>query len=127
MRTHVTIVAWLHIISGLLGMLVAAVALLGLLGIGMFVGSGDPHASVPAVGVFGAIGTIVFVIIGILSLPDLLAGIGVLNYAPWGRIVCIITSILGILNFPLGTAIGGYSLWVLFQPETVDLFDQRGY
>jgi hypothetical protein len=29
------------------------------------------------------------------------------------------------LNVPIGTAIGAYSLWVMFHPETVELFESR--
>jgi len=43
----------------------------------------------------------------------LLAGFGLLNRRPWGRVVAIIAAILGLLHFPLGTALGIYTLWVL--------------
>jgi hypothetical protein len=43
----------------------------------------------------------------------LIAGYGLLNRKPWGRIVAIIAAILALLKFPLGTALGIYTLWVL--------------
>jgi hypothetical protein len=30
------------------------------------------------------------------------------------------------LNFPLGTAIGAYALWVLFSPAAHEYFSPRG-
>jgi len=43
----------------------------------------------------------------------LAAGYGLLNRRPWGRIVAIIAAILALIKFPLGTALGVYTLWVL--------------
>jgi hypothetical protein len=43
----------------------------------------------------------------------LAAGYGLLNRRPWGRIVAIIAAILALIKFPLGTALGIYTLWVL--------------
>ena len=43
----------------------------------------------------------------------LIAGYGLLNRRPWGRIVAIIVAILALINFPFGTALGIYTLWVL--------------
>jgi hypothetical protein len=46
-------------------------------------------------------------------LPGLLAGIGLLRGKPWARTVLIVLSLLVILLFPVGTALGGFGLWVL--------------
>jgi hypothetical protein len=43
----------------------------------------------------------------------LVAAYGLLNRRPWGRIVAIIAAILALIKFPLGTALGIYTLWVL--------------
>jgi len=43
----------------------------------------------------------------------LIAGYGLLQRRPWGRIVAIIASILALLKIPFGTALGIYTLWVL--------------
>jgi uncharacterized membrane protein len=53
-----------------------------------------------------------------VSIPDIIAGIGMLERRPWARILGIVLSILGLLNFPLRTVAGVYGLWVLFNPET---------
>jgi hypothetical protein len=43
----------------------------------------------------------------------LVAGFGLLNRRPWGRVVAIIAGILALIKFPIGTAQGIYTLWVL--------------
>ena len=50
-------------------------------------------------------------------MPGLIGGIGLLYRQPWARVVMIVVSILHLLNFPFGTALGAYGLWVLFSPE----------
>jgi hypothetical protein len=60
------------------------------------------------------------------TLPSLLAGWGLLRYRSWARVLTMILSFCDLFSFPLGTALGTYSLWVLFHPETIRLFE-RGY
>ena len=43
----------------------------------------------------------------------LIAGYSLMTRRPWGRILAIIAAILALLKFPLGTALGIYTLWVL--------------
>jgi hypothetical protein len=42
---------------------------------------------------------------------------GLLDRAPWARIYTIVVSVIWLLDFPLGTALSIYTLWVLL-PET---------
>ncbi len=43
----------------------------------------------------------------------LVTGYSLLTRRPWGRVLAIIAAILALLKFPLGTALGIYTLWVL--------------
>jgi hypothetical protein len=43
----------------------------------------------------------------------LIAGYGLLNRRPWGRVLAIIAGVLAMIKFPIGTALGIYTLWVL--------------
>ena len=43
----------------------------------------------------------------------LLTGYALLTRQPWGRILAIVFGILALIHFPLGTALGIYTLWVL--------------
>ena len=40
-------------------------------------------------------------------------GFSLLQRKPWGRTMAIVVSILALFRFPLGTALGIYTLWVL--------------
>jgi hypothetical protein len=57
-----------------------------------------------------------------LGLPGLLAGYGLLTRKPWARVLAIVVGILNLVNFPVGTAIGLYTLWVLTQPTATEYF-----
>jgi hypothetical protein len=43
----------------------------------------------------------------------LIAGYGLLQRRPWGRVVAIIAAILALIKIPFGTALGIYTLWAL--------------
>jgi O-antigen/teichoic acid export membrane protein len=116
LNLHVTILGWLHIVGSGILLLVGAFLLAFLPGIGAV--SGDPEA----VTVLGIIGPVLcFVLTGIAA-PGLLAGYGLLKRRSWARVLTIVVSILNLFNFPLGTAIGVYALWVLFQESATDYF-----
>jgi hypothetical protein len=44
---------------------------------------------------------------------SLLTAWALLTRQPWGRVLAIVFSIFALIHFPLGTALGVYSLWVL--------------
>lgn len=58
----------------------------------------------------------------VVALPGIIGGIGLLKYQGWARILILILSFLDLLNFPIGTATGIYSIWVLFDKRTEKLF-----
>lgn len=53
-----------------------------------------------------------------IGIPSLIAGIGLLKQKSWARTLAIIVAIVALAGFPLGTAAGIYTLWVLTQKET---------
>jgi len=125
MRDHIKILGILHIVFGSLGVVGAVVVLAIFGGIAGFVGaSADTADADRATGmaVLGGIGLVVFVIILVLSVPSLLAGIGLLKYKPWARMLTIVLSALDLVHVPLGTALGIYGLWVLLNQQTEALF-----
>lgn len=120
MEQHIKILAILFLIFGVL-LLLAALVLLGIggvaaVGIGSQIGS-DPSAAEGALAAGGCM-TAIAVFIGILSLPSLAAGWGLLKHKSWSRVLAIIVSILALPSVPIGTAIGVYGLWVLFNDES---------
>ena len=120
MNKHVTAVGVLHLGVGILGMLVAIVLVVVLVGVGFMVyaidGDPEPLPILTAV----SIGT--GIVLTIVSLPSIVAGIGVLKHRSWARYLAMILGAVSLLNIPIGTALGGYTLWVLLHDESEELF-----
>jgi hypothetical protein len=126
MESHVRILAILNIAWGSLGIIAALMLMLVFGGVISMVGISamQDADAVVAAPILGIVGTFVIVIILIVSLPGVIAGIGLLNYRPWGRILGLVVSALQLLNVPFGTALGIYGLWVLLSSDTERLFQQ---
>lgn len=128
MRTHISVIAWLHIVLGALYVLGGALTGFLFLGMGGILGAAQGgKEGLAFAALFGGIGTFVFILVAVLGLPGILVGWGMLNYAPWARIGGIILSILNLISFPFGTALGIYGLIILFNQEAVDLFNRPNY
>ncbi len=72
------------------------------------------------------IGNTLSLIILFISSLGIIGGAGLFSYKPWARILVMIVSAINCLNIPVGTAKGIYSIWVLMQPEVIELFDGTG-
>jgi hypothetical protein len=94
----------------------------GLCGFLLFVGLGIISADPTAMGVLGIIGTIAVLFFAVLALPGILAGYGLLKRQRWGQILGIVVGALSLVNFPMGTLIGIYTLWVLLQEAATGYF-----
>jgi hypothetical protein len=60
----------------------------------------------------------------IRSVLAVVAGWGLLERAQWGRIVAIIAAILSLIRFPLGTALGIWTLVMLLGYRNSTLYQQ---
>ena len=118
MQQHITILGWLYVVLGALGLLAGVFVLLVLGGAGLI--SGDAQAAA----VMSGIGLFVAVLVGVLSVPGIIAGWGLLKRKSWSRLLAIIIGALNILNFPIGTALGVYTIWALTQDESQRLLSQ---
>lgn len=116
MSDHVKTLGWIFIVSGLLGICVALFAGVVIFGAGLL--SGDAKAALATSGVA------VFVVgmMAVMALPSILTGRGLLARRPWARIAGIVLGILSLPGFPVGTLIGAYALWVLFNDRTAAEF-----
>jgi hypothetical protein len=123
MDTHVKVLAWLYIIFGILGTLLGLgfMALLSFIGIAGAASDPDAWMALPILGITGAA---LGVFLLIVSLPGIIAGAGLLKYRPWARILTIVLSALNLMNFPIGTVLGIYGLWVMLSDEGSRLFAQ---
>lgn len=126
MDSQVKLVGILQIVYASFGLLTAIVILFIFGGVSTIVGVTAPDDAMIAMPVLGIIGGVLFFILMITSVPGLIGGIGLLNHYSWARIVVIIISILQLPGFPFGTALGAYSLVVLFSQETGELFKEEG-
>jgi hypothetical protein len=59
------------------------------------------------------------------SVAGLVAGWGLLNWRPWARMLAIVMGVLQLLNFPFGTALGIYTLWVLLPTDSEQHYRQQ--
>ena len=111
MDKHIDIVGYIWLALGILQALTGLLLWLVISGSGQL--SGDPEAA----WITGVVGSILGIVLLILALPELLGGWGLLRRQSWSRILIIVLSIITVFGFPIGTLIGGYSLWVLFNEE----------
>ena len=118
-QNHITLLGVLHIARG------AFVLLVGVLLFAVLTGIGAISEDSTALGVLGFIGTGLMLLLTALAIPSVLAGIGVLLRREWGRILALVVSILSLIDIPIGTAIGVYSIWLLMNDETRTLFQEN--
>ena len=116
LQQHVSILGWLYIISHAIFLAIGAFVFVLLVGIAPVTGDPEP------MWILSLVGTSVGLLMAALGLPGLFAGYGLLTRRPWARILAIVVGILSLLNFPIGTAIGIYTLWVLTQPVANEYF-----
>jgi hypothetical protein len=116
MEKHIQIVAALRIGFSILGLLIGVLVYSLFFFLGDFIDEADARI------VFTIIAKVVLVAIIILSIPGIIAGIGLLKRKEWARILTLIISVLDLINVPIGTAVGAYSIWALVQPEVVEQF-----
>jgi hypothetical protein len=116
MEKHIAVVGALQIGLSILGILIGVIVFVVLIGAGMISQDND------AMFILSIIAVSVLSLILILSVPGIIGGIGVLKRREWARILVLVLSAIDLLNIPIGTAVGIYSIWVLIQDETVAAF-----
>ncbi|MCP4633876.1 MAG: hypothetical protein GY855_13195 [candidate division Zixibacteria bacterium] len=119
MREHVKAVAWLQIGLSIIGVLIAFTIALLLWGIGLSI---HDHTAEMIISI---IAPMIAVFAAVTALPSIIGGIFLLKYKEWSRILVIIVSFIDLICFPIGTAVGVYSLWVLLNDDTIKLFIEQ--
>ena len=117
MKDHVKVVGILWICSGALFFLGAIVGFGVLYGISFI-----PDIGVESPIVLRTIATGIGIFFTIMAVPQVIGGIWLLKFKEWARILVLALSFLALLNFPLGTALGVYTLVILFNNEVIRLF-----
>jgi hypothetical protein len=117
MDTHVRILGWLWIIFG-------AVGILGALCLGVTIaGGGLISEDQTAILVTSIVAVVCGGLFFLGSALNIIAGVGLLKYKSWARILAIILGIVNLFGFPVGTALSIYTFWVMFNEETKQLFE----
>ena len=119
MKQHVTLVAALHIGLGVFELALACMLVVILLGVGRIADDAD------AARILGFIGIVAFFFLTVFALPGIVGGFGLMQNQEWARILVLVLSVLNLFNVPIGTMIGAYSIWVLLQEDTAQLFAKR--
>ena len=125
MADHIKIVAILHIVLGSLTILGGLAVLTIFGGIATIIGASGSANALPAVPIVGGIGGIIFLVLCVLGVPGVIAGIGLLKFRPWARVLGIIISAVDLIHIPFGTALGIYGLWALLSRDSEQLFQMR--
>ena len=120
MKSHVTVVAMLHIGLGVLGVLAALIVFVAVVGGGLL--SGDHDAIV----ITRIVGSIIASFLVLISAPSIIGGIGLLRGESWARVLVMILAVFQLFNVPIGTVLAIYTFWVLMQGETTRLFNHAG-
>jgi hypothetical protein len=123
MGTHVKVLGGLYLALSAISLFAALFLALAVGTASAIVGTAaDAHDAAIAIPIIGIAGTALVVFLVIVSLPGLIAGIGLLKLRPWARIVGIVVAVLYLVHIPFGTIVGIYGLWVLFNKDTEPLF-----
>jgi len=117
MESHVKAVGIIHIAFSALGIIMAIVIFSALNIVAKI-----PDVNEEATRILQLIGVVLPWFFIVFSIPGVVGGIGLLKLQGWARIIVLIISFLGLLNFPIGTAVGIYSIWVLFDKRTEKIF-----
>ena len=115
--SRVGVVAGLQLALGGLGVLAGGLVFATVAGFGL--ASQDPALKTW----LGGIATALASIFGVLALPMLAGGFGLLRRKAWARRLVTVLGVLELFWVPVGLVIGGYTLYVLFQRETRDYFE----
>ena len=119
MRNHVTVLGVLYIVFHLFFLITALIILF------IFAGSILLAHDREATTTLTIVGLALIIFFCLLSLPGIIGGIGLLQHRSWARILVLILAIINLINVPFGTALGIYSLWVLLNSETAQIFDKN--
>lgn len=126
MQTHVKVLGVLFIVFGALGVL-GALGIMAIFGgaAGIVGSTAEGEDAMVAIPIIGLTASFLMIFLLAVSLPGLIAGFGLLSFKSWARILAIVLCAINLINFPFGTILGAYGLWVLLSKETERLFDSQ--
>jgi hypothetical protein len=110
MKKHIQIVAALHIALGAVSLLGAIVVFVVFAIAGsVVVSQGERQAASILAIIAVAIGSF----LAVLALPGIIGGWALFTGRSWGRPLVLVLGAIHLINIPLGTALGIYTIWAL--------------
>ena len=113
MNVHVRNLSVLYIVFGALFLIGGGLFLL------LALGAGEAADAEGSEVVGGVVGTAIATVALLTGLPCLIGGIGLRNGQPWARTLVLVLGFISLLNAPLGTILGIYTIWALMFNEDV--------
>ena len=117
MQDHIKIIGILWIIFGIFSLIGAFFLFMVLFGVSLI-----PDMGEIAPGILRFIAIAMGLFLALLGVPKIVGGLGLLRQREWARILVLAVSFLSLINFPFGTALGIYSIVILFNQETLKIF-----
>jgi hypothetical protein len=123
MKKHVTAVAAIRIALhslGLIGIIIASLAV-------RFAFDFVPVEEMPELVMPFVQGLVffIFLVVALISILGIIGAVGLLANKGWARILSIVVAAVCCLNIPIGTLAGVYTIWVLLQDETIEMFKKQ--
>src|SRR5262245_52370435 len=103
MNGRIRLLAWIYVVACGVSLAIGTVVMIGLLL------SRDPRRD----SALFFVGPVFLAMALLFLLPGLIGGVGLLRGKAWARTIIVALSFVIILLFPVGTALGGFGLWVL--------------
>ncbi|NJN41359.1 MAG: hypothetical protein HC811_03085 [Flammeovirgaceae bacterium] len=118
METHKRILGILFVITGAFQLIILTILSIFFSTIFSFALSqvdGDERMITETI--LGIVRFIPMFIIIFISIPSLIAGAGLLSKQKWAMILALIIGCLKLFSFPVGTALGIYTIWVYAEDQ----------
>ncbi len=108
---HITILGWLYIALNVFTLFIGVMVFFILIGAGLLSADGE------AMSVLAIVGTFVLGILVVVSIPGIITGWGLLKRKSWARVLALVIGFLSLMNIPLGTMLGAYTIWALLAHD----------
>ena len=115
---HLQVLGALYIAAGVLFFIPAVIVSAATMLPGLI--SGDLTALL----ILSTIGSFVALFLMAMAAPCMIGGDYLLKKRQWARTLLIVLGLLILINVPVGTALGGYTLWVLSNDKAAPVFEE---
>jgi hypothetical protein len=112
---HVRVAAWLHIALGVLWVCIFAFFGLFFGGFGALVGAWAHGSGTGALAWIAGFGLALLLFAMAFPVLEIVGGVLLLGGSTAGRVITLLFSVIELVNVPVGTVVGLYSLWALLR------------